>query len=351
MGTFEIASGAHAKAGDAGARGLKTKEDAHFFGISSTFPEFSNEGKDLIIQYQLLHTKTVNCGGGYIKVGCKIEDAAQFGGDTQYNIMFGPDKCGYDKRTHLIFRDHNGEKNVLKTKELPYKQETENMSHLYRMILKPDNTVQVEIDGESVYSGSLSEDWELLEPKEINDPEDTKPLDWEDNEKIPDETHVKPEDWVEEARIKDETATQPADWDAEEDGEWEPPMKDNPDYKGEFVQRQIDNPKYKGPWVQKKKANPKYVDDKTLYHYGCTGFVGLDLWQVEAGTIVSNLIITDEIEKADEFAAIYKKVREVEQVEIDAIEAKKAEEAAEKNEEKELGLDDDDKDEDEDDEA
>ena len=26
-----------------------------------------------------------------------------FGDPTMYNIMFGPDKCGYTKRTHLIF--------------------------------------------------------------------------------------------------------------------------------------------------------------------------------------------------------------------------------------------------------
>lgn len=30
------------------------------------------------------------------------------------------------------------------------------------------------------------------------------------------------------------------------DGEWEPPMIDNPDYKGEWKPRQIDNPDYKG---------------------------------------------------------------------------------------------------------
>ena len=36
------------------------------------------------------------------------------------------------------------------------------------------------------------------------------------------------------------------DWDDEMDGEWEPPMIDNPDYKGEWKPRQIDNPDYKG---------------------------------------------------------------------------------------------------------
>jgi len=60
--------------------------------------------------------------------------------------MFGPDKCGYTKRTHLIF-NYKG-KNVLKKADLDYKQEGEGTSHLYRMTLKPDNTVLVEIDEE-----------------------------------------------------------------------------------------------------------------------------------------------------------------------------------------------------------
>merc|ERR1712073_111752 len=80
-----------------------------------------------------------------------------------YNIMFGPDKCGYTKRTHLIFT-YKG-KNVLKKSDLAYKQDGEGTSHLYTMILKPDNTVLVEIDQEEIYKGSIKEDWEVLKPK------------------------------------------------------------------------------------------------------------------------------------------------------------------------------------------
>lgn len=36
-----------------------------------------------------------------------------------------------------------------------------------RLVLKPDNTVRVEIDEENVYEGSLKEDWEVLKPKEL----------------------------------------------------------------------------------------------------------------------------------------------------------------------------------------
>lgn len=48
--------------------GIKTGQDARFFGISTKFEPFSNKGKDLVIQYQMKHTQNIDCGGGYIKV-------------------------------------------------------------------------------------------------------------------------------------------------------------------------------------------------------------------------------------------------------------------------------------------
>merc|ERR1719197_2390933 len=76
----------------------------------------------------------------------------------------------------------------------------------------------------------------------------------------------KPADWVEEKRIVDSKASKPDDWDDEEDGEWEAPMIDNPDYKGEWTVKRISNPAYKGFWEAKKIANPKYQDDDQIYN-------------------------------------------------------------------------------------
>merc|ERR1711865_171969 len=201
-------------------------------------------------------------------------------------------KCGYTKRTHLIF-GYKG-KNVLKKSDLSYKQEGEGTSHLYRMILKPDNTVRVEIDAEQIYEGAMKDDWELLKPKEILDPDDKKPSDWADDSMIDDPEDKKPSDWVEEKRMVDDEAKKPDDWDDEEDGDWEPPMKDNPAFKGEWNSKRISNPEYKGVWEAKKIANPDFVDDDMMYHYDNFGFVGIDLWQVKAGTIFDNVAVYTE---------------------------------------------------------
>merc|ERR1712161_129169 len=120
------------------------------------------------------------------------------------------------------------------------------------------------------------------------DPADVKPAGYDD---IPEE-------------ISDPDAAKPDDWDDEDDGEWEPPTLDNPDYKGPWEQKQIDNPEYKGSWVHPQVANPDYSYDDKMYAVcqdGCS-HVGFELWQVKASTIFDDIIITDSLEEAQKFA-------------------------------------------------
>merc|ERR1712151_1480557 len=256
--------------------------------------------------------------------------------------MFGPDKCGYTKRTHLIF-NYKG-KNVLKKSDLAYKQGDDyGVSHLYTLTLKKDNTVKVEVDQEEIYSGNIKDDWEVLKPKQISDPEDKKPTDWVDTSMMDDPEDAQPDDWVSEKRIVDSEASKPDDWDDEEDGEWEAPMKDNPEYKGEWRVKRISNPEYKGTWEAKKIDNPEYEDDNEVYKFADFGFIGFDLWQVKGNTIFDNVIICDDKAEADAFAAKWKALSDHEKAE------KKEEDEAKKAEDAKKDEDDDDDDDDEDD--
>jgi len=326
--------------------GIQTSADSKFYGISANFDTFSNADKDLIIQYQAKYEKDIECGGGYVKIGPKISDPKAFGDPTEYNIMFGPDKCGYTKRTHLIF-NYKG-KNVLKKSDLAYKQDDNGISHLYTLTVKADNTVKVEVDQTELYSGNMKDDWELLKPKIIPDPDDKKPGDWVDTSMMDDPEDAKPDDWVTEKRTVDADAKKPDDWDDEEDGEWEAPMKDNPEYKGDWKAKRISNPEYKGVWEAKKIDNPEFVDDDSVYKFAEFGFIGFDLWQVKAETIFDNIIITDDKAEADKFAAKWKALNEAEQAKKkEEDDSKKAEEEAKKSTEKEEEDDDDDEEEDE----
>lgn len=118
-------------------------------------------------------------------------------------------------------------------------------THVYTLIVKSDNTYEVLIDNEKVESGELENDWDFLPPKKIKDPEAKKPEDWDERATIDDPNDEKPEDWDKPEHIPDPAATKPEDWDDEMDGEWEPAMIDNPDFKGEWKPKQIDNPSYK----------------------------------------------------------------------------------------------------------
>merc|ERR1712159_32634 len=104
LGKFVAAAGVN---GDASNKGLKTSQDAKFYGISAPIKEFSNKGKDL-------------------------------------------------------------------------RTESDELTHIYTLVVKPDGTFSVSIDGSEVESGKLADGWKFLEPKEIDDPEDKKPSDWVD---------------------------------------------------------------------------------------------------------------------------------------------------------------------------
>merc|ERR1712183_961176 len=165
--------------------------------------------------------------------------------------------------------------------------EKNELSHLYTLIIKPDNTFEVKVDNKSVRSGNLEDEFEFLEKKEIKDPSKEKPKDWVDDAKIPDPEDKKPDGYDDiPEEIPDPDASKPDDWDDEDDGEWEAPMIDNPDYKGPWSPTMIDNPDYKGPWIHPMIPNPEYSYDDSMYKVckdGCT-HVGFELWQVKTGT-------------------------------------------------------------------
>jgi len=311
-------------------KGLHTTDDARFYQISAEIPtKFSNKGKDLIIQYSVKHEQRIDCGGGYIKLHPSGINQEQYNGDSEYNIMFGPDICGSStKRTHVIFT--NKGKNHLVKKEV--KAESDEWTHLYTLVVKPDNTYRVLIDSKEVQSGSLKDDFDMLLPRQIKDPQAKKPSDWVDNKMMADPTDKKPEGWDDiPAEIVDPDAKKPSDWDDELDGEWEAPMIDNPEYKGEWSPKMIENPAYKGEWVHPLIANPDFVDDDNLYAYEDNKFVGFELWQVKAGTIFDNIIVTDDMAEAEKFAELTKAVQEGERKMFDKAEdERRAKEEAEK---------------------
>jgi calreticulin len=298
-GKFEWSSGLWS--GDSNHKGIRTPVDAKFYSATSKMSKtFDNTDQTLVLQFSVKHEQKIDCGGGYVKLLPPNTDQSKFNGESPYTIMFGPDICGYStKKVHVIF-NHNGQ-NLLKKEDV--KCPDDEFTHFYTLIIRSDDTYEVLIDGESKEKGKLKEGWDFEKPKMIKDPNAKKPSDWVDKEYMDDTNDVKPADWdTEPEKIADPEAVKPDDWNEEEDGKWEAPTIPNPKYKGQWKPKQIKNPDYKGPWIHPEISNPDYVEHSNVYKRGSIGMVGIEIWQVKAGTLFGDFLLTnDENEAKSEY--------------------------------------------------
>ncbi|XP_060782413.1 calmegin isoform X2 [Neoarius graeffei] len=337
-----------------GDLGLVLKSRAKHHAIAAPLNKpFVFKNKPLVVQYEVNFQDGIDCGGAYIKLLSDSPnlDLEQFHDRTSYTIMFGPDKCGEDYKLHFIFRHKNPlngdfeEKHAKRADTDLKKVYSDKKTHLYTLVLNPDNTYEIFIDQSRVSKGSLLTD--VVPPvnpsKEIDDPNDSKPSDWDERAKIPDPEAVKPDDWDEDAPatapdpdavkpegwlddepefVPDSTAEKPEDWDEEMDGEWEapqvpnpacqsapgcgewnPPTISNPKYKGKWKAPLIDNPNYQGVWRARKIPNPDYFEDLEPFKMTPFRAVGLELWSMTSDIYFDNFIVSTDKEVVDRWAA------------------------------------------------
>jgi len=215
------------------------------------------------------------------------------------------------------------------------------LTHVYTGALLPDNTFKIFVDGVEKKTGAIPDFWNILPPKQINDPAESKPSDWVDERMVDDPDDHKPEGWdAISAEITDPDATKPDDWDDDLDGEWEAPKIPNPEYKGAWSAKKIENPKYKGPWVHPQIDNPEYKEEPELYAFDSFKYVGIDIWQVKAGSIFGHFLLTDDWDTAKAQIDTINTARDGEKAKKEEVEAKEradreAAEAAKKAEEPE----------------
>jgi len=127
-------------------------------------------------------------------------------------------------------------------------------------------------------------------------------------------------------------------------------MINNPEYKGEWKPKMIDNPAYKGEWVHPKIANPDFKDDDSIYAFDDMSYIGLEVWQVKAGTIFDHILVTDDVAEAEKAVSVVEKQRDAEKKASEKEEADKRakEEEERKKKESEEKSDDDDEEDDDD---
>ncbi|KAM3419852.1 hypothetical protein BST61_g3181 [Cercospora zeina] len=331
-----------------GDKGLVLKDKAAHHAISAKFDApIENKDKTLVVQYEVKLQNFLECGGAYLKL--LRENAAlsqdEFSNASPYVIMFGPDKCGATNKVHFIFQHKNPKTGKYEEKHMNAAPAAivNKLSNLYTLIVRPDQSFEVLINGESKKNGTLLDDFtpSVNPPEEIDDAEDTKPEEWVDEAKIKDPEAKKPEDWDEDApyeivdesaekpedwledeplTIPDPEAAKPEDWDDEEDGDWIPPqvsnpkcdavsgcgpwekpMIKNPAYKGKWTAPLIDNPAYKGVWKPRKIPNPEFFEDKKPADFEPIGAIGFELWSMNENILFDNIYIGHDEAQAKKF--------------------------------------------------
>ena len=292
---------------------------AHY-GLSRVLARpFKAEGKDLVFQYEVKLHEPVSCSGQYVKLmsppadGSAL-DPARLRADSPYTIMFGPDRCGGTNKVHLIIRQFHEKENVWQekhmTKRVTPKSPQDFNSHLYTLVVRSDQTFKVYVDGNEEASGSLLASDAFSppfgSPAEIDDPDDRKPADWVEVQKIPDPDARKPEDWDESQpeKIPDPDAVRPEGWDEDEDGAWEAPYIPNPKWRGKWVHPLIDNPEYQGPWAPRKIPNPVHFSDPRPSDKLDVAAVAIEVLANDPGVAFDNILLTDDFDAADAFARL-----------------------------------------------
>ncbi|KAG5439162.1 hypothetical protein PCANB_001461 [Pneumocystis canis] len=332
-----------------GDTGLVVKKAAAHHAISAKFLEpINNEGKILVVQYEVKLQNELECGGAYLKlITASNEDIRykDFSDRTPYTIMFGPDKCGSTNKVHFIFRHKNPLTGKYQEKHLQSPPAIENtkVTTLYTLIVRPDQAFEIRINNKAVKTGNLLTDFipPVNPAKYIPDPDDRKPLnwveesmivdvnakkpdDWDENEplEIIDVNAIKPANWLEHEplMIPDPNVQAPDEWDEEEDGKFTGPMIPNPacvnaagcgpfrpmirnpKYKGKWVPPLINNPKYIGEWKPRDILNPNYYEDKTPSNFESLIGIGFELWTMQNDILFDNIYIGHSIEEAEKFA-------------------------------------------------
>ena len=322
---------------------LKTPKKNSHYGVTAMLEEPFLPSKGIVLQYDTTATEGHSCGGRYLKLlshdsRFRPEDLSN---STPFSILFGPDKCEPTGQIRLILSHRDPVSGLPIEKHwsprVPMRDDA--LPHVYTLVIRTDNNVEIMEDGDIVASGSLFDHLQppINPPRMIYDPDDIKPSDWVDEEVMAEPSAKQPDNWVTASVIVNTKATKPAGWlddeprlipkkgakkprgwDDQEDGEWSPPMipnpkcekvgcgkwkrplMPNPNFKGKWQPPMIKNPNFKGKWIQKMIPNPNahLVDPQPLANIANISAVAIEIWTIDEGYQWDNFYIGRSVKDA-----------------------------------------------------
>ena len=141
-----------------GFQALEATLPGRNYGLTMLFDDQIEPGNEsFVVQYEVRLLDSLECGGAYIKLVSAYSnqssnekfDPENLSNETPYAIMFGPDRCGQMDRVHFIIRHENPVSGVWAEHHMtnPPSSVKDRYSHLYTLVINPDNSFKVLIDG------------------------------------------------------------------------------------------------------------------------------------------------------------------------------------------------------------
>ena len=146
-------------------KALITENPASHYGIATLFDKpIDVTEKDLIVQYEVRFQRGLECGGAYIKLlrNGEIASAEDLTSSTPYVLMFGPDFCGPTNLVQVIIPHYNPVSKEWSEKRLRGGPRIvhDNLTHLYTLIIRRDDSIEILIDQINKFTGDLKTDFD-----------------------------------------------------------------------------------------------------------------------------------------------------------------------------------------------
>ncbi|VDO40620.1 unnamed protein product [Haemonchus placei] len=302
-----------------GDYGLIVRTKARHHAIAAKLDEpFSFADKPLVVQYEVRYEEGQECGGGYLKllsVGAEKNLAA---------VQVRQNSVHYYVRCTACIQEYHAKQpsNIGST------YWDDHQTHLYTLVVKPDGKFSVSVDQKEIMSGNMLNDLQpsLQPPKQIADPTDKKPADWDDRAEIEDESAVKPDDWDESqpSEVVDENAVKPSDWLENEVCCSTNVLSFRYPFVGKWVRPKIANPAYRGVWAPRQIENPHFFEPKPFDGLATITAIGIELWTMSQNIIFDNILVCESEDLAAEIAKQTYTVRRAEDARLASSQGKGA---------------------------
>ncbi|EAY04982.1 Calreticulin family protein [Trichomonas vaginalis G3] len=141
-----------------GENALYARRGKVYSAVSTKFKHPINiTEKDFVLQYEMRAEFAFTCSGAYIKLFAGDFDPTKLTNETNYALMFGPDRCSSSKKVHFILNEFNRspykfKQLVMQDPPIPF---DDTMTHLYTLIIRKNGTYSILIDNVPAKNGAF----------------------------------------------------------------------------------------------------------------------------------------------------------------------------------------------------